>query len=131
MTISITTQHDGADRYRSRIRGHTLLVDQPPADAGPTPLELFVASFVSCAAFYAGRFLVRHGIAGHQVEGTATQAADGRVVGIELTLRTARPLPEAVALGATRAMEHCTVARSVVGSVAVTVRIGAAEAVPV
>ncbi len=29
---------------------------------GPTPVELFVASLAACVAFYAGRFLQRHGL---------------------------------------------------------------------
>ena len=29
---------------------------------GPTPTELFVASLASCVAFYAGRYLTRHGL---------------------------------------------------------------------
>ena len=40
-------EHEGGDRYRVRIRGHELVVDQPTEDggedAGPTPTELFVA----------------------------------------------------------------------------------------
>jgi len=53
------------EAYEVTVRGHRLVVDQP-ADAGgqdsaPTPTELFVASLASCVAFYAGRFLTRHG----------------------------------------------------------------------
>jgi len=53
------------EAYEVTVRGHRLVVDQP-ADAGgqdsaPTPTELFLASLATCVAFYAGRFLTRHG----------------------------------------------------------------------
>jgi len=53
------------ESYEVSVRGHRVLVDQP-ADAGgldtaPTPTELFVASLATCVAFYAGRYLTRHG----------------------------------------------------------------------
>ena len=53
------------EAYEMTVRGHRVVVDQP-ADAGgqdsaPTPTELFVASLAACVAFYAGRFLTRHG----------------------------------------------------------------------
>ena len=53
------------EAYEVSVRGHRVLVDQP-GDAGgddraPTPTELFVASLATCVAFYAGRYLTRHG----------------------------------------------------------------------
>ena len=43
-----------------------LLTDQPASsggqDAAPTPTELLVAALASCVAYYAGRYLVRHGM---------------------------------------------------------------------
>ena len=53
------------EAYEVAVRGHRVLVDQP-GDAGgddraPTPTELFVASLATCVAFYAGRYLTRHG----------------------------------------------------------------------
>lgn len=56
----------GGDRYVIAVRGHEVVVDQPPAlggeDTAPTPTELFLAGLASCVAFYAGRFCDRHGI---------------------------------------------------------------------
>jgi hypothetical protein len=47
-------------------RGHVMLAGQPGSsggqDAAPTPMELLVAALGSCVAFYAGRYLVRHGL---------------------------------------------------------------------
>lgn len=53
------------ESYEFAVRGHRMLVDQPPEaggeDEAPTPTELFVASLATCVAFYAGRYLTRHG----------------------------------------------------------------------
>jgi uncharacterized OsmC-like protein len=62
-TIRVT--HLAADALQIDVRGHRILVDQPSKDqdeAGPTPVELFVASLASCVAFYAERFLRNHGL---------------------------------------------------------------------
>ena len=58
-------RHVSGESYEVSVRGHRVIVDQP-ADAGgqdtaPTPTELFVASLATCVAFYAGRYLARHG----------------------------------------------------------------------
>lgn len=62
--VSVT--HDGGTRFRIRVRGHEVVVDQP-VDAGgddtaPTPTELFVASIASCTAFYGRTYLSRRGL---------------------------------------------------------------------
>ncbi len=66
MTSSMTVGHLGADRFTIEVRRHSILVDQPVEDGGedsaPTPTELFVASLASCVAFYARRYLARHGV---------------------------------------------------------------------
>ncbi|MGO8978466.1 MAG: OsmC family protein [Streptosporangiaceae bacterium] len=53
------------ESYEVSVRGHRVLVDQPAEagglDTAPTPTELFVASLATCVAFYAGRYLTRHG----------------------------------------------------------------------
>ena len=65
----VAVTHVDGDAYAIVTRGHTVLVDQP-AEAGgagtaATPTELFVGSLASCVAFYAGRFLQRHGLDRH------------------------------------------------------------------
>lgn len=73
----------GGDKYAIDIRGHQVRVDQPRDlggdDTAPTPTELFVAGLGSCVAFYAGRFLDRHGIdrTGFAVD-LAWRMAEGR-----------------------------------------------------
>jgi len=58
--------HATGDQYLIAARDHAILVDQPLADGGDdaacTPVELMVGALASCVAFYAGRYLVRHGL---------------------------------------------------------------------
>ena len=59
----IRVSHLADDAFSIDVRGHTVVVDQPSRDydeAGPTPVELFVAGLASCVAHYANRFLRRH-----------------------------------------------------------------------
>ncbi len=113
-------EHEGGDRYRVRIRGHELVVDQPREDggedAGPTPTELFVAGLASCVAFYAGRFLRRHGL---PTEGLAvacgfTFAEDrpARVGTVAITVRLPEGFPEERRAALAAVVEHCTVHNS-------------------
>jgi len=64
--LAVTVTHEAGDRFDIAIRDHVVHVDQPLADGGedtaPTPTELFVASLASCVAFYARRYLRRHGL---------------------------------------------------------------------
>ncbi|HEX4744053.1 MAG TPA: OsmC family protein [Candidatus Limnocylindria bacterium] len=126
LTGTLSVRHIGGDRYDTHVRGHWIVLDQPTSgDAGPTPVEAFVTSLAACAAFYAGRFLARHAVAGHRVECRYEQDAGGAVTLVALTLRTEAALPDGVRIGALRAMEHCAVMRSIRGALDVTV---AAEA---
>ena len=65
-TAAIRVRHLGEDRLGISVRGHELFADQPVGDGGedtaPTPTELFLASLAACVAFYAERFLRRHGL---------------------------------------------------------------------
>ena len=112
---AVTVTHDGGDRFSIGVRGHVVHVDQPEADGGtdtaPTPTELFVASLASCVAFYARRYLRRHGLP----EGLAVVAeADfgtkpSRVASVTMSLT----VPEAVPADKREALlavaSHCTV----------------------
>lgn len=111
---------EGGDRYRIRIRGHEVLVDQPVDDGGedtaPTPTELFVAGLASCVAFYAGRFLRRHDL---PTEGLAVDcgfsfASDrpARVDTIEIVVRLPEGFPQERRKALASVVEHCTVHNS-------------------
>ena len=62
----LSVAHDGGTRFRIRVRGHEVVVDQPVTSGGgdtaPTPTELFVASIAGCAAFYGRTYLSRRGL---------------------------------------------------------------------
>jgi putative redox protein len=63
---AVVATHSGGDRLVMTVRGHSLPADQPVEDGGgdtaPTPTEIFIASLAGCVAFYAERFLRRHGL---------------------------------------------------------------------
>jgi uncharacterized OsmC-like protein len=108
------------ESYEVAVRGHRILVDQP-ADAGghddaPTPTELFVASLATCVAFYAGRYLNRHGYSrdGLAVSADFDMATDrpARVSGIRLTVRVPADLPAGRWPGLRAVASHCTVHNS-------------------
>jgi putative redox protein len=108
------------ESYEVSVRGHRVLVDQPAEagglDAAPTPTELFVASLATCVAFYAGRYLTRHGYGrdGLAVSAGFEMASDrpARVSGIRLTVRAPADLPVARRPALRAVISHCTVHNS-------------------
>jgi putative redox protein len=105
------------ESYEVMVRGHRLVVDQPVAaggdDTAPTPTELFVASLASCVAFYAGRYLTRHGHdrTGLAVSASFDMAADrpARVGAIRIDVKVPTDLPESRRPAFAAVIEHCTV----------------------
>ena len=106
----------GRESYSVATRGHTLLTDQPAATGGAdtamTPTELLVAALSSCVAFYAGRYLARHGLnrEGLHVTAAFTTATDrpARVAGVRLAIQVPGIPPSR--RGALLAVaSHCTV----------------------
>jgi uncharacterized OsmC-like protein len=112
--------HEGGDRYRIRIRGHEVLVDQPIDDGGedtaPTPTELWVAGLASCVAFYGGRFLRRHDLPteGFSVDCGFMFAPDrpARVGKVEVVVHLPVGFPEERRKAFLSVVEHCTVHNS-------------------
>ncbi|HET9138565.1 OsmC family protein [Actinophytocola sp.] len=108
------------EAYEVAVRGHRVTVDQP-ADAGgedsaPTPTELFVASLATCVAFYAGRYLTRHGYSreGLGVSVGFDMAADrpARVGTVRLRVRVPADLPVERWPALAAVVSHCTVHNS-------------------
>ncbi|MFF3890102.1 OsmC family protein [Streptomyces sp. NPDC001914] len=108
--------HVDGDAYEVDIRGHRLLVDQPVdsggTDIAPTPVELFAASLATCVAFYAGRYLQRHGLPrdGLRVRSEFTMAADppARVESLRLVV-VPPELPARRHAALLAVASHCTV----------------------
>ncbi|WP_406164778.1 OsmC family protein [Streptomyces sp. NBC_00996] len=109
--------HVDQDAYTVEIRGHRLRVDQPTeaggTDTAPTPTELFAASLATCVAFYAGRYLHRHGLprTGLRVRTEFTMAADrpARVASVRLVVVPPPELPEQRRAALLAVASHCTV----------------------
>jgi putative redox protein len=117
------------EAYEITVRGHQFVVDQP-ADAGgqdtaPTPTELFVASLAACVAFYAGRYLTRHG---YSRDGLAVSAGYGmaddrpaRVGDIHLAVHVPAGLPPERWAALRAVVSHCTVHNSLASPPPVTI----------
>jgi len=118
---AMSLRYAGGERYEIAVRDHTVVVDQPTdlggADAAPTPTELFVASLAGCVAFYAGRYLTRHGLSreGLHVSVAYDMATDrpARVTHIRLSLRVPDSLPADRWPALRAVVEHCTVHNSI------------------
>lgn len=116
-TLSVV--HRSGDRFRIRVRGHELEVDQPAGDGGtdraPTPTELFVAGLASCVALYAHRYLERHGL---PADGLAVTAEYGlgtrpaRIDAIRIRMTPPAPLPPERRAALLAVATHCTVHNS-------------------
>jgi putative redox protein len=127
---TVKVAHRGEDRFEIRVRDHLLVVDQPISaggeDVGPTPTELFVAGLASCVAFYARRYLARHGLEedGLAVAATYHMAAKpNRVSGIEITVQVPERLEPARRDALMAVARHCTVHNSIELPPAITIEL--------
>ncbi|GAA1131247.1 OsmC family protein [Nocardioides aquiterrae] len=128
---TLHVEHLGDDRFEIVVRGHRVLVDQPleahGGDRGPTPTELFVASLASCVAFYARRYLRRHGLPeqGLAVSTDYAMASGPARVG---SLRIRIDLPDGVPEERRAALlgfaSHCTVHNSITREPEIVVELG-------
>ena len=108
------------ESYEIAAGDHVICVDQP-ADAGghddcATPTELFVAALAACVAFYAGRYLTRHGFnrdgLGVSVDFDMADGRPARVAVVRLTVRVPADLPAERMPGLQAVVSHCTVHNS-------------------
>ena len=117
------------EAYEVTVRGHRLVVDQPAEaggqDTAPTPTEVFVASLATCVAFYAGRYLTRHGYGrdGLAVSVGYEMASDrpARVSAINLAVRVPADLPPERWAALRAVVSHCTVHNSLASPPPVTI----------
>jgi putative redox protein len=108
------------EAYEVALRGHRVMVDQPVdaggEDSAPTPTELFVASLATCVAFYAGRYLTRHGLSrdglGVSVDFDMATDRPARVAAIRLSVRVPADFPAERRSGLAAVVSHCTVHNS-------------------
>lgn len=116
MSAELHVRHLSDDRFKIEIRGHTLTVDQPidagGTDTAPTPTELFVAGLTSCVAFYARRYLARHGIPAAGLAVSADYDIGGRparVTPISVMITPPAALPPERRNAFLAVASHCTV----------------------
>lgn len=118
----ILVVHRENDAFAVLVRDHVIHVDQPYAaggmDAGPTPVELFVASLAACAAHHARRYLVRRSLPANGLEVTADFAMShdvpARVARVDLRVRPSVALPDEDTGGLLAAVMRCTVHNSII-----------------
>jgi uncharacterized OsmC-like protein len=128
----ITVGFAGGEQYEIDIRGHRLLVDQPidagGADQAATPTELFVGSLAACIAYFAGRYLTRHGFErqGLRVEAAFTMATDrpARVATIQAVVHPPTGFPAERIPALLAVVNHCTVHKSLVNPPDIAVTVG-------
>ncbi|HET8641422.1 MAG TPA: OsmC family protein [Pseudonocardiaceae bacterium] len=127
--VDLDVEHIDGEAYEIHVRGHRVLVDQPTADRGadraPTPTELFVGSLAACVAFYAGRYLTRHGFSrdGLRVRTRFEMATDrpARVAAIRMTLRLPAGFPADRVRPLLAVASHCTVHNSITTAPEITI----------
>ena len=131
---TVRVDHLSGDEFTIGVRGHRLTVDQP-VDAGgrdtaPTPTELFVTGLASCVAFYARRYLARHGL---PTEGLAVDAVyemgsrPARVAAVDLELHLPAGVPESRREPLLAVASHCTVHNTLTSDPDIVVRLGEPE----
>jgi putative redox protein len=129
-TERIDVGHLDGEAYEIRVRGHRVRVDQPAdlgADTAPTPTELFVGSLAACVAFYAGRYLSRHGFDrdGLAVHADFEMATDrpARVAAIRVAVTVPDGFPAERRAALAAVASHCTVHNSLTAQPEITVTV--------
>jgi uncharacterized OsmC-like protein len=132
---NILVEYRARDRFRVRIRGHELVVDQPKEaggdDMGPTPTELFMAGLAGCVGFFAERYLRRHGLDayGLRVECVFGMSSEppSRVDSAEIQVYLPEGFPEERREPLLRVISRCTVHNSMQQPPAVKIELVAAD----
>ncbi len=125
--------HEGGTKFATRIRGHTLIVDQPAGvgrDEGPMPLELLGASVGTCVALYVQQFCHTRGLPyeGMRVEVEQLGAQNPSRVGrFDVRVVLEEEIPEQYAAMLERVARSCPAHNTLVHGSEVSVRIEQAE----
>ncbi|WP_052770517.1 OsmC family protein [Streptomyces sp. CNQ-509] len=118
--------------HRISAGGHRRLTDRQSSAGGggpaPTTAELFVTSPAACMAYYAGRYLHRHGKTrdGLRVQSTFAMAADrpARVARVTVRLAVPADLTERQREVLLSVVRHCTVHNSLLHPPEIEVELG-------
>lgn len=119
--MKLSVAYQGGTRYDILSDRHRVVTDQPTedggADAGMSPVELFVGSVASCVGYFVGQFCARHDISreGLKVEAEWTMAeAPHRVGYINLAIRLPHRIPSEMKDRLLKVAHGCTVHQSIV-----------------
>ena len=119
--MKLSVAYQGGARYDILSDRHRVVTDQPVedggADAGMSPVELFVGSVASCVGFFVGQFCARHDISreGLKVEAEWTIAeAPHRVGQIQLAIRLPHRVTPELRERLLKVAHGCTVHQSIV-----------------
>jgi putative redox protein len=114
--MEVTITHLDQAKFAIQSRSHTILCDQPAEnggeDSGMTPPELLLASFGSCAAFYAMQYLKTRNLAETGVEVTVTAEKlkqPARVGNFRIHVVCPVSLTEEQTEGLMRSVHHCLI----------------------
>lgn len=119
MTLQVKFQ--GGAKFEITSRRHTIVTDQPKedggADAGMSPVELFVGSLASCVGYFVGRHCARHQIPteGFTIDVDWSMAEQPHRVGaVELVLHLPTELAPSHQEKLLKVAHGCTVHQSLV-----------------
>ncbi|MGC3973415.1 MAG: OsmC family protein [Nitrospira sp.] len=119
--MKLSVAYQGGTRYDILSDRHRVVTDQPAdgggADAGMTPVELFVGSVASCVGYFVGQFCARHDISreGLKVDAEWTIAEGPHRVGqIQLAIRLPHRVTPEQKERLLKVAHACTVHQSIV-----------------
>ena len=119
--MKLSVAYQGGARYDILSDRHRIVTDQPVedggADAGMSPVELFVGSVASCVGYFVGQFCARHDISreGLKVDAEWTTAeAPHRVGQIQLAIRLPHRVTPELRERLLKVAHGCTVHQSIV-----------------
>ncbi len=130
LIMALTVVHHSGSRFDITAGSHTIITDQPVedggADAGMSPVDLFVGSLASCVAYFVGRFCARHRIPrdGLMVNAEWEMAEQPHRVGrIDLSIHLPVPVTAEQEERLLKVAHGCTVHQSIVVPAKVAIRV--------
>ena len=126
--MKLSVAYQGGTRYDVLTDRHTVVTDQPVedggADAGMSPVELFVGSVASCVGYFVGQFCARHDISreGLRVEAEWTMAEGPHRVGqVQLAIRLPHRVTPELKERLLKVAHGCTVHQSIVAPAQISI----------
>lgn len=103
----------GGTRVEGRVDQFTIVTEQPPNAAAPSPFTLFLTSIGACASYYVQSFCRQRGIAVADIRVIQHNdtSASGMVESIRLEVELPNDFPTRYRDAVVRSAEQCTVKR--------------------